>query len=151
MTDEINEIIKKNLPAQVGELLKQRLDQAESDAKELIRYKQADTDKAKIIRELEETIKEYKKQDDRNSKLELREKEVEQAERNRKVFEAELKLAEAEKRLADNTNFVGMVFKSPIFRKSTSESTSYSTYWSSAENKNIDTPSKYASEEKSMD
>jgi hypothetical protein len=122
MRVEIEEAIQKNMPNQVGVLLKKRLEQAESDAKSLESEREFSKQKSEKIVQLEKIISEYKAFDDRNTKLEARELAVTEKERNQKVFEAELRVAEAEKRITDNVNFVGMVFRSPIFRESVSKS-----------------------------
>jgi len=127
MNLEIQEAIKKSLPNQVGEALKQKIEQADKDAKLVVSQADEINSKAEHINNLTLKINEYQRLDERNSKLNEREKAVEDAERNKKVFEAELKLAEAEKRITENVNFVSMVFKSPIFRKTILEP-SYGTY-----------------------
>lgn len=153
MEKEIEEIIKKNLPAQVGEVLKTRLEQAERDANTVKSQSEQIVSKTATILGLEKTISDYKQFDNRNSALEAREKAVAEKERNQKVFEAELKLAEAEKRTADATNFVGMVFKSPIYRKTTFENENGMQSWNSQTNRNEFVPSggKSKTEEKTID
>lgn len=150
---EIEEIIKKNLPAQVGEVLKTRLEQAERDTNTVKRQLEQIISKTATIVELEKTIADYKQFDERNSKLEVREKAVAEKERNYKVFEAELKLNEAEKRTNDAVNFVGMVFKSPVFRKTVSEYNGGIQNWNSQLGRNEFVPngSKNKTEEKSID
>ena len=54
MEKEIEEIIKKNLPEQVGQVLKERLSKADKDELELIKYKQfydTECDKARKLKE----------------------------------------------------------------------------------------------------
>lgn len=121
MTEEIKVIIEKNLPAQVGDVLKIRLKQADKDAEELKATVIAYNNARKEIELHLAKIEEYRKLDERNAALNKREEDVSERERNKKVWEAELKLSEAEKRISENVNFVGMVFRSPIYRKSTSE------------------------------
>lgn len=74
---EIQESIKKNLPQQVGEVLKQRLEQADKDNAEVKRLinlvEQYTSDKEN----LEKQIYEYQKFDKRNASLDSREKELE--------------------------------------------------------------------------
>lgn len=140
MEKEIEEIIKKNLPAQVGDVLKARLEQAGLDAVKVKQLEGTLLHRNSEITNLNKTIEEYRKLDERNSKLDAREKGIEERERKQDVWEANLKVTEMEKRITDNTNFVGMVFKSPIFRKTTSESISGSSYWDHVNNKNIFSP-----------
>lgn len=92
MEIEIQEIIKKNLPAHVGDVLKKRLEQADNDANELKSYKQAVVDRDKTIAEQQKRIEEYKAFDIRNSTLESREKAVAEQERNQKVAALEYQL-----------------------------------------------------------
>lgn len=136
MNEEIKKIIEKNLPAQVGDVLKQRLEQAEKDAVILKQQEEALISRNATIAGFEKQIAEYKKLDERNNKLEEREKAVETKERNSKVFEAELKATEAEKRANELFGFVGMVFKSPIFRKSTIDTTFGMMQWNSQKSQN---------------
>lgn len=136
MRIEIEEAIQKNMPNQVGVLLKQRLEQAEADAKSLENERELSKQKSEKIAQLEKTVSEYKSFDDRNSKLEARELAVTEKERNQKVFEAELKLNEAEKRITDNVNFVGMVFRSPIFRETVNKSVQGDHIWNNQLNRN---------------
>lgn len=74
MQEEIKAIIEKNLPAQVGETLKQVLDKGERDAKELDSLKEINQKNVNEIRRLEEVISNYRALDARNSALESREK-----------------------------------------------------------------------------
>lgn len=83
---EFQEVIKKNLPQQVGDVLKARLSQADKDSVEVERLNnlllQYTVDKSK----LEERIENYKQFDKRNEALDGREKEIEAKE---KAFEIE--------------------------------------------------------------
>ena len=153
MTEEIKAIIEKSLPAQVGEILKQTLEKGKKDEAELKATVIAYDNARKEIEKHLAKINDYKQFDERNSKLEARENAVSEKERNQKVFEAELKLAEAEKRTTDATNFVGMVFKSPIYRKTTFESENGMQSWNSQTNRNEFVPSggKSKTEEKTTD
>ena len=53
---EIQEIINKNLPAQVGDVLKKRLQKADDDAALLLKQKEESDRKSKIISDLEERL-----------------------------------------------------------------------------------------------
>lgn len=120
MEKEILDIISKNLPEQVGSVLKKRLEEAEGDKKRIehleysVKY---NTDKVLI---LEKQLGEYKVLEVRQKELDSREKEISKRENNQKVWEAELKALEADKRAIELAGFVGMVFKSPVFRKTVS-------------------------------
>ena len=98
---EIKEIIAKNLPAHVGDVLKTRLEQADkNDIKIEVQTKELEA-KDKTIRELEKTIRDYSALDQRNSQLSAREKEVEDKERDLKIKTLEYQL-DSEK---DKTKF----------------------------------------------
>jgi len=127
-TQEINEIIKKNLPAQVGDVLKQRLAQAdayESDVKHLTGVKVSN--EATIIG-LESKIKEYEQFDNRNAALDAREKELDNKERNLKIAELEFKLAnEKEKTQFSQSVAMGLV-RNIEYRKSIFDSETQSPF-----------------------
>lgn len=120
LEQEILEIISKNLPEQVGSVLKKRLEEAEADRKRVedmdytVKYNR---DK---IATLEEQIKKYEALEVWQKDLDIREKEISKRESNQKVWEAELRANEADRRANELAGFVGMVFKSPVFRKTVS-------------------------------
>jgi hypothetical protein len=118
MTREISEIIKKHLPAQVGDVLKERLKQADQDATDLENAEKALLARGVDIDRLQKQVAEYRALDARNAELATREELVADRERHQNVFAAELKALEAEKRASELAGFVGMVFRSPIFRTS---------------------------------
>jgi len=122
MQEEINEIIKKNLPAQVGDILQARLTKAESDAKDLlIRSEELIKEKQKNSYLIAELSK-HEQLDKIKLDLDEREQKVSTKERDIRVFEAELKLAESEKRATEMVNLIALAFKSPSYRKTISES-----------------------------
>lgn len=82
---ELQESIKKNLPQQVGEVLKTRLEQADKDSTEVKRLKEMLDKYADDKIGLEKQIEEYKQFDSRNSLLESREKEIETKEKQLEV------------------------------------------------------------------
>lgn len=75
MNTEIQEIINKNLPQQVGETLRAYLLKAEEDAKKVISLQEVIAGHEETIAEQREQLDQYKQFDDRNSKLDER-KEV---------------------------------------------------------------------------
>jgi phosphoribosyl-dephospho-CoA transferase len=107
MTQEIEEIIKKNLPAQVGEILKSRLEQADRDSSTVKNQAEQIISKTATISGLEKTISDYRQFDSRNSALEAREKAVDQAERDLKVKTLEFQLA-SEKEKTEFTKSVAL-------------------------------------------
>jgi hypothetical protein len=141
MNIEIQEAIKKSLPQQVGEALKQRLEQADKDSKEI---KELKNTIAKIQGEritLQSKVTEYEKLDERNLKLTERENLVSQQERELKLTIADLKLAEAEKRNVDMVNLTALVFKSPVYKTYIQESKNGHTAWNNQTNSNQFVPS----------
>jgi len=73
---EIQESIEKNLPLQVGSVLKTRLEKADKDEKEVLSLT-SQIEKIKItLTEKEAEIKQYKKLDERNNELDKREVEL---------------------------------------------------------------------------
>lgn len=93
MNLEIKAIIEKNLPAQVGDLLKVRLEQAEKDVRKLKEQEEELQMKTTQVLELTKQLEEYSEADKRNATLELREKAVIDAERNLKITILEAQLA----------------------------------------------------------
>lgn len=97
---EIKELIEKNLPEQVGVILKDRLQQAEQDAKTVKEQK-------KTIEYLEESVKiksqklaEYATLDERNKMLEKREKALDEAARRLDITALEIRLKSEEEKTA---------------------------------------------------
>jgi len=129
MTEEIKAVIEKNLPAQVGSTLKDVLAQGEKDARELKDLRESYGFAQKRISELEQKLSDYRVLDERNAALDHREAEVDQKIRDQKVFEAELKATAAEARANEMAGFVGMVFRSPVFRRHINEYDHYGSNW----------------------
>lgn len=117
MEKEILEIISKNLPEQVGSVLKKRLEQAEKDT-ELVKQLGATICEQEIkLRALTKELDRHRFLDMKQKELNKQEDELSKRERNMSVWEANLRGSEAEKRADELAGFVGMVFRSPIFRK----------------------------------
>ncbi len=74
---EIQEVIKKNLPAHVGDVLKERLAQADRDASALEAAKKIVEQKDNELKCKEATILDYQAKDSQYLQLEIREKELE--------------------------------------------------------------------------
>jgi hypothetical protein len=70
---EIQEIIKKNLPQHVGDVLKVRLEQAEKDAKRIIQLESNISQLEDSVKKQSVKLNEYELLNDRNSKLNERE------------------------------------------------------------------------------
>lgn len=129
MEAEFKAIIEKNLPAQVGDVLKKRLEQADVDASNLKRANETLDANGKTITSLNAQIAEYKKFDERNAAISAREIAVTESERNLKVKELEFQLA-SEK---DKTGFakevaLGLV-RNTEYRKTIFDNESQSGYY----------------------
>lgn len=122
METEINEIIKKNLPAHVGDVLKERLEKAEKDAKQ-VEELLADLAAAQLsIKALNEKVSEYVKFNERNAVMEAREKTLDTVERDLKVIALEVQLT-AEKDKAEFAKGVAMgLVRNTEYRKQIMES-----------------------------
>lgn len=153
MKDEIKAIIKKNLPAEVGETLKQVLEQGEINAKLVEEYGDKLKQREKEIEILNRRVSNEEVLLKRTNDVQTRENNVSQKERDQKVFEAELKLLEAEKRVNEIVGFTGMVLKSPIYRKSILENENGMTTYNAQTQRNEFVPNGGRSkvEEKTVD
>jgi len=100
LEEEIRLAIEKNIPAQVGDVLRQRLEQAEKDAVKVKQQEEALQNKNAAITKLEKQLAEYKTCDERNAKLQEREKKIAEEEINLKVTKLEYELI-AEKSKSD--------------------------------------------------
>ena len=132
MEKEIEEVIAKHLPAQVGELLKKTLEQGQKDAETVKTQKKMLDDASERIARQFELQGKYMELDRYKAQLDEREKIISEKERSQKVFEAELRLAEAEKRISEMANLTALVFRSPVYRKTTYENHGYMDVWSNS-------------------
>lgn len=139
---QIEKAIETNLPSEVGKVLKKRLDQADNDAERVLTLTTTLENAEKEINELSSKISKYAGIESKLNKLETLGVEIEKKLTGQKIFEAELKANAAEARANEIAGFVGMVFKSPIFRRTILENTTMTSYYSSTECKNIDVPQK---------
>jgi len=110
MQEEFKAIIEKNLPAQVGEVLKTRLEKADRDSN-TVKVQNDQIGKLKeTVDSLENTIREYREFDKRNSELETRLREVADKERNVKIATLEYQLnSEKEKTQFSKDVALGLV------------------------------------------
>jgi hypothetical protein len=121
---ELQESIKKNLPQQVGETLKQRLEQADKDAAEVKRLNEKNEELAKNLIQKNVEIEEYRKLDIRNDSLESREKEIETKEKQLEVETLKYQLqAEKDKTTFSQNVAMGLV-RNIEYRKSIFDSES---------------------------
>lgn len=127
MEQEIKDIIAKNLPHHVGEVLKVRLAKADADAYEVERLESQLTEREESIRKLTILNRELSVKVLSEEALTGREKAVEDRERNLEIEILKLKLEESERRNSIGTQLVQMVFKSPVYRKHV-ENMTFSNY-----------------------
>jgi len=113
MEKEIYDIIKKNLPAEVGETLRGVIEQGQKDAQRVIELDRYLSERNEDLHSMHEKIQEYEKLDSRNSGLNQRELDI--AKREQKATEDELRfqLKEVEKRTVDMFALVSLLVKNP--------------------------------------
>lgn len=117
MNKEISAAIKKNLPSEVGNLLKTRLEQA--DGMELTIQK-LKTEVMQLSKQYQEMSDKVHSDETRKSKIEKYEeikKEALELEGKQELFEAKLRLEETQKRTDELRGVMEIVFKSPVYRK----------------------------------
>jgi HD-GYP domain-containing protein (c-di-GMP phosphodiesterase class II) len=117
MEQEIKDIIAKNLPQHVGEVLKEKLEQADRDAVEIKRLYSLLEKKEESIAKLEKQNHEFSLRLSQENALKDREQKLEDRERNLEIEMLNLKLAESEKRNDIGNRLVETVFRSPVYRK----------------------------------
>jgi len=125
LLEEINVSIIKNLPEQVGNVLKELLIKGEEDAEELKRvcenYNKLNDKYLAQAKQLNEYIVEVKNINALTEKLVNFEKNIIERELKLDKTILEIKLEESEKRAVEAVSIVGMVFKSPVYKKNISE------------------------------
>jgi len=132
MEIEIKQIIEKNLPAQVGDVLKLRLDQADKDAARLKAIEDQLVKRNEFASQLEAQISEYKKFDSRNAAIDARELAVSNSERDLKVKELQYQL-ESEKEKTAYTKEVALgLVRNTEYRKSILDSEIQNGYFNGA-------------------
>lgn len=125
MEQEIQDIIAKNLPAQVGDTLKLRLLQADTLEARVKELERDYTVQAQMIKDLRRENDQLHKDLSTHTDISLREETVSKRERAMDVFEAKLKAEEAEKRATELHGIVQTVFKSPVYRRNYYSGTHY--------------------------
>jgi len=125
LLEEVNASIVKNLPSQVGDVLKELLIKGEKDAEELKRvcanYDKLSKEFELKKKELSEYIREVTNINNLSDKLIEIEKNLIQRELFLDKEILKIKLAESEKRSSEAIDIVKIVFKSPVYMKSISE------------------------------
>ena len=100
ITQELQDVIEKNLPAQVGETLRKRLEQADLDAKKLENTTRLLVARDAAVTALTKENESLKEQLGKHTELGKREDAVKEAERDQKVFRLETEL-NAERRISN--------------------------------------------------
>lgn len=114
---EIQESIKKNLPQQVGEVLKGRLEQADKDSAEVKRLDELVGQYASDKAALEKRIEEYEKFDERNANLNSREKELETERNNLELEKLKYQLQSEKDKTAFSQNVALGLVRNTEYRK----------------------------------
>lgn len=123
---ELTGLIEKNLPARVGKVLKERLDQADLDAALLKQTETAYKSRCEEVKQLriknEDLTRQVTAYKAKKEQLKVREAEILARENKVDVDMANLKASEAEKRAETAIGIVEKVFRSPVFKRSYHES-----------------------------
>ena len=143
MQDQLLQVIEKNLPSEVGKTLQKKLEQAGQDEESLRQAIIRIESLVQSNKKLEEENKSLK--DERDNILTVEslniktEKELQKKQIELDKSMAELKSQEAEKRADQLKEVLGIVFKSPVYRRQYNESncgTSNSDY-NNGQNKTV--------------
>jgi len=125
MSLEIQESIQKNLPAQVAGELKTYLERAQKNETELERVSKNYLELQKIYEEQKKSLQAYTAEVTEMNKfaekLEKLEKILAEREFKLDMTVLKVKLEESEKRSQEAVNIVGLVFKSPVYRRNIQE------------------------------
>ena len=116
MLEQIQEIVRKNLPAEVGDQLRQYMKDAESWNSSMKRLEREVADHKAKLAERDAEIADLKKQLAKAGSLTERERIVGERENKLAVTLAEAKAAEAEKRSDGIYQLAAMVFRNPVFK-----------------------------------
>ena len=117
MEQEIKDIITKNLPQHVGDVLKSRLADADRLEYEVVKLESALSSAQKDIEHLKEKLQEERNHTYSEQQLKTELFRVEERERKLEMEILKLKLDESEKRADISTRLVETVFRSPVYRK----------------------------------
>lgn len=115
--DKIQEALREDLPAQVGDVLRERLKEADKLEEQKEQLEQEVESLKDKNRKLQKRINDERDLDKERNELEVKAEELEDKRREQEVFEAKLKAEEAEKRAGLAEKFVDKVFRSPVYRK----------------------------------
>jgi len=115
MLDQIQDLIRKNLPGEVGDTLRKHLQDAEQWKRDLDAAKKVEENRVKQVLDLGREIEGLKAQVKIAGDLEKREREVSQRENKLSVTLAEKRAEAAEFALAKVESLAALAFRSPVF------------------------------------
>jgi predicted RNase H-like nuclease (RuvC/YqgF family) len=117
MEQEIKDIIAKNLPQHVGDVLKERLNKADKLEAEVDYLNRVLSEANKDISNFKEKLEKERQHTYSEQQLKAEWSKLEERERNLEVEMLKLKLEESQKRADVSTKLVETVFRSPVYRK----------------------------------
>ena len=117
MEQEIKDIIAKNLPQHVGDVLRTRLSEADKLESEVKYLNKELANHKKDIEYLKEKLEKERQHTYSEQQLKAEWSKLEERERNLEVEMLKLKLEESQKRADVSTKLVETVFRSPVYRK----------------------------------
>jgi predicted RNase H-like nuclease (RuvC/YqgF family) len=117
MEQEIKDIIAKNLPQHVGDVLKERLNKADKLEAEVDYLNRVLSEANKDINNFKEKLEKERQHIYSEQQLKAEWSKLEERERNLEVEMLKLKLEESQKRADVSTKLVETIFRSPVYRK----------------------------------
>mgnify|MGYP000898615246 CR=1 FL=1 len=133
LQQEINEVIEKNLPQQVGKVLQEKLAKADKDANELETKKEVIKVLEARINELNSALCKHSDLDSKIKKNEDLERELSERERNFKIILLENKL-EVEKEKSEFAKAIGLgLVRNLDYRKTIFDSENQAGYYQNNE------------------
>lgn len=127
MEQEINKIIAEHLPEQVGKVLKLRLEQAESDRRDLANVQAALINANDLVQRRDKEVADLQAKIKHQLYVEDLLQTIKERERGLEIEILNIRLEEAEKRNSIGERLVEQVFRSPVYRKYT-ESRDHGSY-----------------------
>jgi molecular chaperone GrpE (heat shock protein) len=116
MHDEIQEIIRKNLPQEVGEMLRERLEEAGNDRIELERANNTLDGCFEKIRELEAQVEKHRCLDDRYHDLRKQENKLQAKENEFELLHTRKDLDREQQRSEELKEIMGMILRPATVR-----------------------------------
>ena len=117
MEQEIKDIISKNLPEQVGSVLKTRLEKAEKDAQYISELEEKLAEKDEKVKTLYKKVSELEQNNIDKKQLDAFKEELDTKARELELEITKIKLDEAIKRSEAVYHLTEQVFRSPVTRK----------------------------------